>query len=281
VPLVQGKTPGETVHLRATALMDLTHLDYQAAVNQVLAADPALKAAYARSWAMSKRFDSLVDEALHVESELRRLAPGRLSLRCFISLCLERAGEDYSAVEQVKERLAEPLFGLKSGCATFIRDLSRQIASGRFPEPPAKGRVGGLYFNQKHEAIMELGGRPEGLFLLWVIAAEVAYGQEPGVFGGVEDLAGHKARLAELEGKRKDLHERIARGWDTSDIVLGPIATDFAALVSWKMAPDVPVGKDAIAERLIEYLLAGPGGGHVLISATGTGLSQNPRFGDD
>ena len=50
VPLAQGKTPGETVHLRTVALMDLvTHLDYQSAVNQVLAADPALKAAYARS----------------------------------------------------------------------------------------------------------------------------------------------------------------------------------------------------------------------------------------
>ena len=49
-PLAQGKTPGETVHLRTVALMDLVkHLDYQSAVNQVLAADPALKAAYART----------------------------------------------------------------------------------------------------------------------------------------------------------------------------------------------------------------------------------------
>jgi hypothetical protein len=46
-PLAQGKTSGETVHLRTVALMDLvTHLDYQSAVNQVLAAE---KAAYARS----------------------------------------------------------------------------------------------------------------------------------------------------------------------------------------------------------------------------------------
>ena len=48
VPLAQGKTPGETVHLRTVALMDLVpHLDYQSAVNQVLAADPSLKQAYA------------------------------------------------------------------------------------------------------------------------------------------------------------------------------------------------------------------------------------------
>ena len=50
VPLQQGKTPGETVHLRTVALMDLvTHLDYQSAVHQVLAADADLKIAYARS----------------------------------------------------------------------------------------------------------------------------------------------------------------------------------------------------------------------------------------
>ncbi len=48
--MAQGKTPGETVHLRTVALMDLVpHLDYQSAVNQVLAADADLKIAYARS----------------------------------------------------------------------------------------------------------------------------------------------------------------------------------------------------------------------------------------
>lgn len=50
VPLAQGKDAGETVHLRTVALMGLVpSLNYQAAVNQVLAADPALKTAYARS----------------------------------------------------------------------------------------------------------------------------------------------------------------------------------------------------------------------------------------
>ena len=48
--LAQGKTPGETVHLRAAALMETdASLTYQMAVNLVLAADPDLKAAYARS----------------------------------------------------------------------------------------------------------------------------------------------------------------------------------------------------------------------------------------
>ncbi|MBA2594127.1 MAG: hypothetical protein M3495_08455 [Pseudomonadota bacterium] len=47
--LAQGKTPGETVHLRAQALTE-THaeLSYAEAVHRVLNQDPALKAAYAR-----------------------------------------------------------------------------------------------------------------------------------------------------------------------------------------------------------------------------------------
>jgi hypothetical protein len=46
--LAQGKTPGETVHLRTVALREMdAGLTYQRAVNLVLAADPDLKAAYA------------------------------------------------------------------------------------------------------------------------------------------------------------------------------------------------------------------------------------------
>jgi hypothetical protein len=49
VPLAQGKTPGETVHLRTVALMESdASLTYQMAVNLVLAADSDLKTAYAR-----------------------------------------------------------------------------------------------------------------------------------------------------------------------------------------------------------------------------------------
>lgn len=47
--LAQGKPPGETVHRRAQALIaEHPGLDYHEAVGAVLAADPALKAAYAR-----------------------------------------------------------------------------------------------------------------------------------------------------------------------------------------------------------------------------------------
>jgi hypothetical protein len=48
VQMAQGIPAGQTVHSRAVALVDEhPHLDYRAAVHQVLEADPALKAQYA------------------------------------------------------------------------------------------------------------------------------------------------------------------------------------------------------------------------------------------
>jgi hypothetical protein len=206
---------------------------------------------------MSKQFEMLVNEALDAERELRALTPGKPSLRCYIAECLNRADANYGDVEAVKERLADPQFGLNSGCATFIRDLSRQIANGKFPQPPEKRRVGALYFNQKDEAVMELGAQPERLFLLWVIAAEVAYQQQPDVFGKVEDLAVHKARIAELEAQVKALYARFPTTWQHSDLWIGRITSDSAALICFAKAPgEVPVHhpRDA-GERLVDWLL--------------------------
>jgi hypothetical protein len=204
---------------------------------------------------MSRKFDELVTEALAVEREIRALSGDKPSLRCFIAECLTRSGESYEAVEQVKERLLELVFGRKSGCSAFVRDLTRQVANGRFPTPPEAKRIGSLYFNQKDEAVMELGGEPKRLFSLWIISAELAHHQNPGVFGTVEDIEKHKARLAELEEKRKELHKRIPTSWDNSDVVIGRITSDFAALITWRMAPDCPVGNRDVAERLIDWLL--------------------------
>jgi hypothetical protein len=206
---------------------------------------------------MSRQFDATVDVALEIERELRALTPGKPSLRCFIAECLNRADASYDEVEAVKERLAEKLFGLQSGCGTYIRHLTREIAAGRLPEPPAKERIGKLYWNQKDQAVLELGGHPEKLFLLWVIAAELAYQQTPDVFGTVEDLAGHKAKIAELEAKRAELHKRFPSTWAHGDLHIGRITSDGAAFITFRLAPnEVPVHPPETAgERLVEYLL--------------------------
>ncbi len=207
---------------------------------------------------MSKRFNELVTEALEVERELRVLTPGRASLRCFIAECLARAGATYEEVEAVKARLADPAFERQSGTGAYVRHLTREVAGGRFAEPPAKERIGRMYWKQKDEALLELGGQAAKLFLLWVISAEQTYQQKPDVFGTVEDLAAHKARIAELETKRAELHGRFPSTWGHDDLHIGKITSDGAALITFAKAPDeVPVHPPATAgERLVDYLLA-------------------------
>lgn len=84
------------------------------------------------------------------------------------------------------------------------------------------------------------------------------YQQKPDVFGTVEDLAAHKARIAELEAKRAELHGRFPTTWAHDDLHIGKITSDGAALITFAKAPDeVPVHPPATAgERLIDYVLA-------------------------
>jgi len=107
--------------------------------------------------------------------------------------------------------------------------------------------------------------------LLWVIAAELAYQQNADVFGTVEDLAAHKARLAELEAKRKERYARLPSTWAHGDLHIGRITSDGAALITFAKAPgEVPVHppeggnrnfkRPTAGERLVEYLLRYGGG---------------------
>lgn len=207
---------------------------------------------------MSTKFNELVTEALGVERELRALSADKPSIRGWVSACLSRGGLVYTDVESVKERLGGDFLHTKMiDSGAYCRDLRRYVVGGSVKEPPRADRIERMYFSQRDGAIAELGGEARMLFALVAIVAEQVYQEErPELFGGIDDIDAHHKRIAELETKRKELHERIARGWDTSDIVLGPITSDYAALVTWKLAAEVPVGKDGIAERLIDALLA-------------------------
>ena len=171
---------------------------------------------------MGHKFHELVDEALLVEKELRALLPGKLSLRCFIAECLSRADATYPEVEEIKMRLEGVDFEQTSGTGAYVRHVTRELAAGRFREPPEATRIGRMGFNQKDQAILELGGQPERLFLLWIIAAELAHQRTDGdVFGGVEDWATHKARIGELEKKRGELYGQFPSVWTHGDLHVG------------------------------------------------------------
>ena len=193
---------------------------------------------------MTRQFDAAVAVALEIERELRVLTPDRPSLRCFIAECLSRADATYPDVEEIKMRLEATDFERNSGTGAYVRNLVREIASGRLREPPERERIGrlGSPCNQKDQAVLELGGDPEKLFLLWVIAAELVSQQNADVFGTVEDLGAHKAKLAELEAKRKELYAKFPSTWAHGDLHIGRITSDGAALITFAKAPgEVPV----------------------------------------
>ena len=150
---------------------------------------------------MGFKFNELVTEALSVERELRALTPDRPSLQVFHCRVLGEGRRLISGSRGEKGALGGGTQLGPSGSAAYIRHLTREIASGRLREPPAKERIGRMYWNQKDQAVFELGGQAEKLFLLWVIAAELACQQNADVFGTVEDFAAHKARIAELGGE--------------------------------------------------------------------------------
>ncbi len=114
-----------------------------------------------------------------------------------------------------------------------------------------------MYWNQKDRAVLELGGHAEKLLLLWVVAAELAYQQNADVFGTVEDLAAHKAKLAELEAKRKELYARFPSTWAHGDLHIGRITSEGAALITFAKSPgEVPLHPPETAgQRLVGYLL--------------------------
>lgn len=93
--------------------------------------------------------------------------------------------------------------------------------------------------------------------MLWVVAAELAYQQNADVFGTVEDLAAHKAKLAELEAKRKELYARFPSTWAHGDLHIGRITSEGAALITFAKSPgEVPLHPPETAgQRLVEYLL--------------------------
>jgi hypothetical protein len=95
------------------------------------------------------------------------------------------------------------------------------------------------------------------LFALIAVAAESAYQEKPELFGGIDDIDARKVKVAQLAARREELHKRIPTAWDNSDVVIGRITSDYAALITWRMAPDCPVGdkNSDIAERLIDWLL--------------------------
>jgi hypothetical protein len=175
---------------------------------------------YPRPFRVAAQFDALVDEALAVEKELRALSGDKPSIRGWVSACLSRGGLCYEDIEAVKERLGGDFLHTRMvDSGAYARDLRKYIVGGSLKEPPASDRIQRMFFAQRDGAIAELGGEPKMLFALVAIVAEQVYQERPELFGGIDDIDAHRARLTELEGKRAELHKRSAttmRGWPSA-----------------------------------------------------------------
>ena len=177
---------------------------------------------------------------------MRALLPGKPCLRCFIAECLSRAGATYPEVEEIKARLEETNFGelRHRSIHPTLNERNRKR-----PPPGATGegadRQDGL--EPKGQAVLELGGRPEKLFLLWVIAAELASQKNDDgvVFGSVEDLAAHKRRIAELEASGRSCTPAFPTTWTHGDLHIGRITSDGAALITFRQSPRRGTGASA------------------------------------
>ena len=207
---------------------------------------------------MSRRFDAAVDVGLEIERELRALFGDKPSIRGWVSACLSRGGLVYEDIEAVKERLGGDFLHTRMvDSGAYCRDLRKYIVGGSVKEPPAADRIQRMFFAQRDGAVAELGGEPRMLFALVAIVAEQVYQERPELFGGIDDIDAHKARIAELQAKRAELHKRFPSTWAHGDLHIGRITSDGAALITFAKAPgEVPVHPPETAGgRLVEYLL--------------------------
>jgi hypothetical protein len=207
---------------------------------------------------MSRQFDALVTEALDAERELRSLSDDKPSIRGWVNACLKRGGLLYEDIEVIKANLGGDFLRTKMvDSGAYVRDIRKYIMNGSLKEPPAADRIAKLYFAQRDGAISELGGEKQMLFALFAIAAEAVYIERPELFDGIDDIDGHRERLALLENRRKELYAKFPGTWKHDDLWIGRITSDGAALICFSKAPgEVPVHPPAsAAERLVDYLL--------------------------
>ena len=207
---------------------------------------------------MSRQFDAAVDVALEIERELRLLSSDKPSIRGWVSACLSRGGLVYEDVEAVKERLGGDFLQTRMVDAA----LTAETCAGTSPAG-AKGtsrattRSGRCILPKETALSPSWEASRRCCFALVAIVAEQGLPREAELFGGIDDIDAHRARLAELEAKRKELYARFPSRGLMATLHIGRITSDGAALITFAKAPgEIPLHPFSTAgERLIEFLL--------------------------
>lgn len=206
---------------------------------------------------MSRKFDQLVKEACAAEHALRNhTACRQLSLQCFVSEALRACSSTEEKLSEFQAKLAErngtamPLRGI----AMYMRAIKPMIQSGKVYRPPLK--YSKTCFPGRDLAEPELRDLGASIYHLWAIAATEVAERHPEAFGAIDDLSGFEEKEAALKVRRDELCARVGKEWSQDDLEIGEIKSDGAALITFKLAPNmVPVApRRDCGLRLVNYL---------------------------
>ena len=124
-----------------------------------------------------------------------------------MSACLSRAGLVYEDVEAIKERLGSDFLHTRMvDSGAYCRDVRKYIANGSLKEPPRGSQDREAVFRAKRRRCRRAWRRSGKLFLIAIVAEQV-YQEKPELFGGIDDIDAHRARLADSQAKRKELRQ--------------------------------------------------------------------------
>lgn len=208
---------------------------------------------------MSKKFEALVKEAIAADIEYdAHMHKPRLTAQAFVGECLHRGNSDLTKIATLEIAIAERR-DFQPGIVAYLRHIEGMIGQGRCSRAPKSYTH--MNFPARDEAKSELQAFNGNLFELWALAAQHEAVRHPEVFGTIEDWPAWEAKAAELKSKRDTLFERIGREFDQSDLVIGEVRSDGAALITLKIAQPGMVTlapQRNVGERLVAYLIAHP-----------------------
>ena len=206
----------------------------------------------------SSAFTELLDEGLKVKKELQKLyGEGKLSSGSYDRGALLNAG----ITENRRDELAKviesgPQFQMTR---EYIKKAVRSIGDGNYSVPPRHlNRITFLpptEFSIMTGELAAIGCSPLAAF---AVAVKRAIQEYPHVFGTIEDMTQHQAKIKECESRLQSLYQSIETSWTKADIDIISAGGDLA-YIRYKGTEVSVFGRNS-GESLISHL-AGPKNG--------------------
>ena len=209
---------------------------------------------------MSKKFESLIAEALAVEREYRaHISQAKMSVDAIVTECLRQSGSTLKKLADLEKALEGRADFLKH-CQAFVRQIQGWFSNRRCSHGIPRS-VSRMAVPSRDPALAELsanGYTAQALWLLWAIAAKNASLKALEQFGSITNMPEWERRAEGLNERRQDLFNQIATSYQPDDLVIGKLERDGRARVDFAVVsgevPLVPL-LDA-GSRLVNHLLS-------------------------